>query len=226
MLKEAMSASKRRSPSKETEVSLQRICDWLAGLEGKEGAPLLVGIGGPGGGGKSYLVESLLEKLDDVSVLHLDDFRLPRADRKKHGRYGSHPEGNDLKRLREVLENLKQGRAVQQPVYCPEAGSATRERTVEPERLVLVDGEIAVHTGLRDEFDALILVYAHWRTQLNARLSRDMELRHCDLEKAIHIFLESNLRDYPRFSEGIEEEADVVVYRTASHGYRIHKFPA
>jgi uridine kinase len=163
--------------------------------------------------------------MEGVAVLSLDDFRFSRELRSASGRFGSHPEGNDLSRLEEVLEDAKEGRRVLQPVFDAEHGRVIREEPLPAFRLLLADGEIAAHTHLRHHFDLFILVNAHWRTQLNTRLSRDVNERHCSLEKAIHLFLQSNLRDYPTYAAGVEEAADVVLYRSVKHVFTLKRLP-
>jgi uridine kinase len=206
-----------------SERSFARVRDWMEARLKDRKKPLVVGIGGPGGSGKSTLSRWLHHHMDGVEILSLDDFRLPREERAKHGRYGSHPLGNDVDRLEQVLEEAKAGRQVMQPVFDPEHGSVLEEIPLSPARLILADGEIAAHDHLRPHFDHLILVDAHWRTQLNTRLTRDLRERHCSLEKAIDIFLQSNLRDYPRYAKGAQEEADVLLYRTVKHVFTLKR---
>ena len=50
--------------------------------------------------------------------------------------------------------------------------------------------------------------------------------RQCSLEKAIDIFLHSNLRDYPRFAKGAHAAADAVLYRNARHVFSLRKVKA
>jgi uridine kinase len=76
---------------------------------------------------------------------------------------------------------------------------------------------------VRPWFDRLILVEAHWRTQLNVRLTRDLRERHCTLEKAIDLFLQSNLRDYPRFAAGAREAAHAILYCNARRGFSLRR---
>ncbi len=187
--------------------------------------PLLVGIGGPGGCGKSTLSRWLRHHLPGSRILSLDDFRLPRNRRPPHGRYGSHPDANDLSRLHQVLADFRHGRPIVQPVFDPQSGRVSQEIRIPSARILLADGEIAAHESIRTAFDRLILVKAHWRTQLNVRLSRDLRERHCRLEKAIDLFLQSNLRDYPRFSSGVDDVAHVVIYCNARRIFLIRRAP-
>ena len=206
--------------------AFRRIRAWIAREAAAADAPFVVGIGGPGGGGKSTLSRWLRHHLDDARILSLDDFRLPRHRRPAHGRYGSHPAANDLPRLRKTLADFRRGRPLRQPVFDPVAGEARGEIQVPPARILLADGEIAAHAELRAWFDRLILVEAHWRTQLNVRLTRDLRERGCTLEKAIDLFLQSNLRDYPRFSAGARAAAHAVLYCNARRTFALRRPPA
>ena len=204
----------------------RRVKTWLEREAAAAPAPLIIGIGGPGGCGKSTLARWLRHHLDGARILALDDFRLPRDRRPAHGRYGSHPDGNDLPRLRKALRDFRAGRPIRQPVFDPATGEASAEILVPSARILLADGEIAAHRDLRAAFDRLILVDAHWRTQLHARLARDLRERHCSLEKAIDLFLQSNLRDYPRFAAGAASEAHISLYCNASHAFTLRKIQA
>ncbi|MEM0967691.1 MAG: hypothetical protein AAGJ81_16200 [Verrucomicrobiota bacterium] len=187
-------------------------------LSGKEAnRTRLIGIGGPGGAGKSSVAHWLVEKIPQTAILPLDDYRLPRHVRAPHGILGSHPQGNDLERLNRDLDKARNGQAFDRPVFDSIAGEATATETVPPVRNLLCEGEIAAHLPLRNSFGLFILVESHWRVQLNTRLSRDIDNRSYSIKKALEVFLKSNLSDYPEHSRGAEAEADMILYRT-SHG--------
>lgn len=205
-----------------SEKAFEEIAGWLR-TRSRGTGNFVLGIGGPGGCGKSTFSRWLLSRLGDASLLPLDDFRHPREKRRKQGLYGSNPEGNDLARLRRCLELARAGQPFERPVFDPSTGAATASETVPPSRVLLCDGEIAAHALLRDLFDGLIVVEAHWRTQLNTRLTRDLRERQCSLEKAVDLFLQSNLRDYPRFAAGATKAADFVLYRNSKDRFTIKR---
>lgn len=202
--------------------AFDEVAGWMRSAVGS--APFLLGIGGPGGCGKTSLSRWLAERLDGAVILPLDDFRLPRKQRPE-GIFGSHPDGNDLGLLRGCLDAARRGKSFERPVFDRVSGSWGEMVSVPPCRILICDGEIAAHTALRNEFDALLVVEAHWRTQLNTRLTRDLRERQCSLEKAIEIFLQSNLRDYPAYAQGAAEAARFVLYRNGKGHFSTRKRP-
>ncbi len=198
----------------------EQVRDWVLQQRRELGRPLLLGIGGPGGSGKSTLSRWLRHHVPEARILSLDDFRLPRQERPQGRPFGSHPEANDLPALCRELKRFREEGAVTQPVFDARSGQVSERISLSGIDLLIADGELAAHQELWDEWDRLILVESHWRTQLNTRLTRDMRDRGCDLEKAMHIFLQSNLRDYPEHSQGVEERADLRIYCTAKHVFR------
>jgi uridine kinase len=177
--------------------------------------PVLVGIGGPGGSGKSTFSESLARHFGEARVLPLDDYRKPRHERPR-GIYGSHPDGNRLDLLRSHLESARRGEDFLRPVFCRERGAAFDGELVTTAPVVIADGEIAAHRDLRHEFDLRIVILTDWTLQWRARMGRDRTQRGCDLSKALSLFVRSNLRDYPRFAAGSTRDAHLVLRRGRS----------
>jgi uridine kinase len=175
--------------------------------------PVLVGIGGPGGSGKSSFAAKLAAHLDEARIVPLDDYRKPRAERPK-GIYGSHPAGNRVDVLKSHLDSARNALPFERPVFCRVRGTAIECETIHPARFIIADGEIAAHRALRDCFDIRILVLAGLPLQWRARMGRDRSERATSLRKAITLFCISNLLDYPRFSAGMAREADLILRRS------------
>ena len=177
------------------------------------GRPVLVGIGGPGGSGKSTFAAKLAAHLDDVRIVPLDDYRKPRTERRA-GIYGSHPAGNRLDVLKSHLDEARNAQLFDRPVFCRIHGAAIETETIHPSRFIIADGEIATHRELRGYFDVRILVLAGLPLQWRARMGRDRSERATSLRKAITLFFFSNLLDYPRFSAGSANDAHLILRRS------------
>lgn len=193
------------------------LCDWLEGVMDRHGGrSLIIGLGGPGGCGKSTLAERLAARYPKLGVLSLDNYRLPRGERSADARYGSHPEANDLARLRSDLEDFRKTGQCTHPVYDLETGARAPERTIQGVSVLLAEGDLAAYNLLADCWDFLILMRVSRWTQLKVRLTRDWRQRKNPLSKVLHVFWTSNLRHYPRYSRGARERADWLVENAAT----------
>lgn len=99
--------------------------------------PVLIGIGGPGGSGKSSFARVLAQHLDDAQLLPLDDYRKPRNERPP-GIFASHPAGNRLDLLRNHLALARSGQPFERPVFCRTRGGAFETETVAPGRFLVL----------------------------------------------------------------------------------------
>lgn len=174
--------------------------------------PLVVAVGGPGGTGKRTFAGRLTERLGDAAVLRLDDYKTPRADRQKAGIFGPHPSANKMALIAKHLGLLRQGRAVDKPIYDSSIGDARSVQTYQPARFNVIEGEVATYREFRDLVDFAIFIDSDWRTQLATRLGRDLTQRNYTLEKAIATFLHSNLREFSQHGAESKNWADVHLF--------------
>ena len=176
--------------------------------------PVLVAVGGPGGTGKSTFARNLAQTIgkDRAVVLPLDDYKTPRAVRSRKNIFGPHPDANEMQMIRDHLETLRQGLPIDKPCYCAVQGQINRFEPFTPARFVIVEGEVSTYRAFRDVIDFAIFIDAHWKTQLNTRLTRDIEQRGYTLEKAIATFLHSNLREFPTYGGLSKNECDIHIH--------------
>ena len=161
----------------------------------------LIAVGGPGGTGKSTFAQTLADTigLDKAVVLGLDSYQTPRHVRAGKNLFGPHPEANEMQLIHEHLLRLRQGLPIEKPCYCPDRGQIHQVEPFSPARFVVVEGEVSTYIEFRDAIDLAIFIDSHWKTQLNTRITRDIERRGYTPEKAIATFLQSNLREFPTY---------------------------
>ncbi|MCK5883951.1 MAG: hypothetical protein KAG61_09695 [Bacteriovoracaceae bacterium] len=180
-----------------------------------------IAISGQGGVGKSTLGNALAKKLL-APIITLDHYRLPRSQRAP-GIYGSHPKGNDLIRLKGDIEKLRLKKEIIPPFFVRESGEVIDGKTISTSSICIFDGEMAAFKECVDLFDFHIYIESDWRTQLNTRLSRDIEERGMDLKKVLSIFMRSNLEDHPKYCLEGKKSADVLLYCNENFNLEIKK---
>lgn len=173
--------------------------------------PLIVGIGGAGGTGKTTFAANLAELLPGSCLLSTDHYKTPRSERAESGILGSSPDGNDLEPLSLDLRTLAAGEGIEAPVYDDRAGLAVERAPLRPERFVIVEGEALCFSAVRSVPDLFVYLSSDTAWQMENRLQRDESVRGYTREKAIHSFCRSNLVDFPRYGASAWEDADVVV---------------
>ncbi|MBP6628090.1 MAG: uridine kinase [Kofleriaceae bacterium] len=146
--------------------------------------PLVIGIAGGTGSGKSTVAQKLAAAIPRgrcVAIEHdayyRDQAHLPVAER---GRVNyDHPASLDNELLAGHLRLLRLGHEVEVPIYDFVTHSRRREtRRVEPAPVIIVEGILVfVEAALRDQMDIKIFVDTDADIRLMRRIRRDLEHR-------------------------------------------------
>ncbi len=105
--------------------------------------PILIGIAGPSGAGKSVFCRAALKRYPFVSRLKFDDFFCDEADVDRHPLgypCWDHPNSIKWDWLVRAWTDLKEGRSTVIPDYSRAENRMVGEKTVEPARVIFVDG--------------------------------------------------------------------------------------
>ena len=145
--------------------------------------PMAVGISGGSCSGKSTLTRRIFAKLgpEQCVILPQDDyfFGLGDAPQGKGGPNFDHPDAVDFDQLCNQLARLKNGEAIDRPLYdFPTHMPKSETARTEPRPVILIDGILILqHQPLRDLFDLSIFVECDTQTRLARRLERDVRER-------------------------------------------------
>jgi len=182
--------------------------------------PLIIGIAGGSGSGKSTVARKVAEALSQSSVAFLDmdayyrNFsHLPMEARNRVN--WDHPEAFDTGLLVSQVRALCAGRPVDKPVYdfVSHTRSARTER-VNPADVLVLDGILLfADEELRTLCDIKVFVDADADIRLVRRLKRDVMKRGRTLEEVIAQYLETVHPMHLQFVEPSKRYADVIVPR-------------
>lgn len=144
----------------------------------------LILIGGGSASGKTHVLRKVLEKIpsDRVALISLDDYykdfsTLPFEERVKVNY--DHPKSFDWKLIVSQIKALKEGKAIEKPIYdFVIHGRKQETEIVEPKDLIIVEGIMGlVNKNLRDLGDLSIFITASRERRLTRRIERDMKER-------------------------------------------------
>jgi uridine kinase len=190
--------------------------------------PLIIGIAGGTGSGKTTVARKIAEALPQASVAFLDmdgyyrDFsHLPLEERRKIN--WDHPEAFDLALFAVHLEQLARGESVEKPVYdfTLHVRSSRTER-INAADVVVVDG-ILLFTDerIRGLFDVKVFVDADPDIRLVRRIQRDMSERDRPLEEILQQYLTTVRPMHQQFVEPGKRFADIIVPRGGQNAVAI-----
>ncbi len=181
---------------------------------------IIIGISGPSASGKSLLANTIVNELGSEQVVvisedayYKDNSHLPAAEREKINY--DHPNAFDHGLLCEHLRRLREGQAVDIPIYShsqhirmPQSRHVGRHRIIVLEGILLLSDK-----ALREIMDIRIFMSTPLDVCLIRRLKRDVVERHRSFESVVHQY-ETTVRPmYLQFIEPSSRYADIVVPR-------------
>jgi uridine kinase len=187
-------------------------------------APLIIGIAGGTGSGKSTVARKVAEALSQgaggasVAFLDMDAYyrnfaSLPLAERRRVN--WDHPDAFDLDLFVDQLDRMARGEAVEKPVYDYVQHVRSAEVVpIAPADVVVVDGILLfVDQRVRDRCDVKVFVDADADVRLIRRLRRDMAHRGRPFEEILEQYLNTVRPMHQQFVEPSKRYADVIVPR-------------
>lgn len=175
--------------------------------------PLLVGVAGDSGSGKTTYTEGIewLLGADLVSQISLDGYhKEDRATRRQSGASPLDPDANHLAQAAADLAQLQQGIAVDIPRYDHRQGQFLPPRRHTPTPVILIEGLHTLYPEFQSLLDFRIFVDSDVRVKREWKFTRDTEERgYADTEAESQIA--SRADEFEKWLADQQYAADVVV---------------
>jgi uridine kinase len=172
--------SARKSYSK-LSANLDKIMEMLDEKRSGSDRPVTIEISGGSASGKTSLAKMLQQKLgNDAVTISMDDYYRGVSYMKEQKEKGmdlnfDQPEVIDMDLLHKNLEDLKNGKMVDKPVYSFKTGERLKEtERIAPVRFVILEGLFALSDELSTLGDIRIFVDASAHSRLIRKLFRDV----------------------------------------------------
>lgn len=178
---------------------------------------IVIGVAGGTGSGKSTFTNRIKEEFGNlVSVVYQDNYYksrdgIPFEERKKINY--DHPDAIENDLLIKHLQMLKEGRAIDCPVYdYSQHTRSIRTTRVEPRKVIIVEGILVLQNkALRDLLDIKIYVEADADERIMRRAIRDMKERGRDLEGIFEQYVATVKPMHYLYVEPTKAMADIVI---------------
>jgi uridine kinase len=180
--------------------------------------PLVIGIAGGSGSGKTTVAQEILHRVgpDRIAFLQHDSYYkdlslLPPIQRAEIN--FDHPNSLESELLIEHITSLRGGKAVEVPIYDFSTDRRTSKTfTVQPRRVILVEGIlIFTEVALREMFDVKIFVDTDADLRFIRRLERDITERGRTTEAVIKQYQTTVRPMHLEFVEPSKRYADVII---------------
>lgn len=180
--------------------------------------PLLIGIAGGTGSGKSTVARKIADGLpaDSVAVIDHDSYYRDRSDLTYEARSHlnfDHPDSLDNDLLVQHLESLRGGSGVDVPIYDFKTHARLAERRrVEPPRILIVEGILVfVEERVRQLLDVKIFVDTDADIRVFRRIRRDLEQRGRSFQQVREQYYATVRPMHLQFVEPSKRWADLIV---------------
>ena len=179
--------------------------------------PMLIGIAGGTGSGKSTFAEGLRTKFpNDITIISYDNYYKPQDHLSMAERVKTNydcPDALDTDLLVKHLRLLQNGQSVEIPNYDFCVHTRKREMTLlSPTPVILVDGILTFHDErLREMFDLKIYADADADERILRRLRRDVTERGRDIDGVIRQYVSTVKIMHGIYVEPTKKYADIIV---------------
>ena len=181
-------------------------------------SPILIGIAGGTGSGKTSIAKNLLEEYGEGEVIvieqdayYRDISRLTLAER--HQQNFDHPDAIDIELFNQQLISLIKGQSIKMPVYDFSTHfRSDHTRTINPHHVIVVEGILALHyPSLRELMDIKIFVDTPDDIRFIRRVSRDVEERDRTVQSVIDQYLKTVRPMHQQFVEPSKYFSDIII---------------
>ncbi|MBM4341785.1 MAG: uridine kinase [Deltaproteobacteria bacterium] len=180
--------------------------------------PLVIGIAGGTGAGKTTIARTVVAELagESVALIEHDHYYRDRPDLEFEARAllnYDHPDSLESELLADHLDTLCRCESIQRPNYDFTLHRRTDHTTrVDPARVVVVEGIlIFAEPALRERFDVKVFVDTPADIRVLRRIRRDMERRARQFDDIRRQYLKTVRPMHEAFVEPSRRFADVII---------------
>jgi uridine kinase len=182
------------------------------------GNPVLIGVAGGSGSGKTTVAKELYRQFqnDSVTMIEQDSYYKDQSHLSPEERALTnydHPFAFDNDLLLAHLQELMQGKAIQKPIYdFKEHNRKPEQIQVDPKDVIILEGMLILEDErIRDLMDIKVFVDTDADVRIVRRIVRDIEERGRSLDSVVTQYLNVVRPMHLQFIEPTKRYADVII---------------
>lgn len=177
---------------------------------------LVIGVAGGSASGKTTFAYRLYEAFkDDALIISQDDYYKDQSHKTMEQRVLTnydHPDAFDNDLLIEHINMLKDGIAIEKPIYdYKEHTRSSKVTHVEPKRIIIIEGIFVLASELINICDIKVFVRTPDDIRFIRRLVRDVNERGRSVESVVSQYLTTVRPMHIAFIEPSQDKADIIV---------------
>ncbi|MGC9374884.1 MAG: uridine kinase [Bacteroidales bacterium] len=178
----------------------------------------IIGIAGGTGSGKTTVVKKIVARLpkNEVAIIPQDSYyrdngHLPLEERQEIN--FDHPRSLEFKLLIEHIKKLKEGKAIEQPIYSYLTCTRSDETIpVSPKKVIIIEGILILQNAqLRNLMDIKVFVDADSDDRLMRVIQRDLVERGRSVSKVLDRYEKTVKPMHLQFIEPTKKYADIII---------------
>lgn len=181
---------------------------------------VVIGLAGGSGSGKSTVLTKIIDAFgyDQIAVLDHDAYYvdLSHLDPEKRAAFNfDHPKALESELMREHLDQLLAGKAIEKPLYNFTTHMRTNDTVfVEPRPVIILEGILALaEKSLREKMDIKLFVDTADDVRLIRRIRRDMMERGRSIDSILEQYARTVRPMHLEFVEPSKRFADIIIPR-------------
>lgn len=180
--------------------------------------PIVIGVAGGTGSGKSTVAKSIFKSLpaDNILIIEQDAYYKDQSHLTFEERIKTnydHPLAFDTNLLIEHIEDLCNYKAIEKPIYNFSNHNREHETVkVDPREIIIVEGIMILEDKrLRELMDIKIFVDTDADVRIIRRITRDINERGRTLESVIEQYINTVKPAHEQFIEPTKKYADIII---------------
>ena len=180
--------------------------------------PILIGITGGTGSGKSTIAREIYKQFDEtcIAMIEQDSYYKDQSNLSYNERIKinyDHPDAFDTSLLVKHLNLLLEWKVIQKPIYNFEIHNRIKETvSVKPREIIIFEGILILQEKiLRDMLDIKIYVDTDADVRFIRRLTRDIKERGRTTDSVIKQYLNVVKPMHEQFTEPTKRYADIII---------------